>query len=300
MFSTHINSLFLGKMRGMGHNKIVILVTAGLLLLSGIFFYTVHKNSEEYQLGVSSEIVVEQTWKLPEELREVSGIAFLAPNSIACVQDEKGIIFIYDLKSSAIVKQIKFAGSGDFEGLAINGRTAYVQTAEGKIFRINDFQGEATVDIFETQFSSKNDIESLFFDPAENRLLLMPKDRGLKGETKGIYSIDVNTMKMKREPLFKLTFEEKMFDDLKGKEKNRSYYPAEIARDPKTGNYLVLEAKKPHLLIVNAKGTPEELHRLDPNVFPQPEGLTFDDSGNLYISNEGNPGTIHRVSIKRN
>ena len=35
--------------------------------------------------------------KLPVKLKEISGITFLSKNKIACVQDEKGTIFIYDI-----------------------------------------------------------------------------------------------------------------------------------------------------------------------------------------------------------
>lgn len=283
----------------MGHNKTVILVTTGLLLLAGIFFYTIFKDAEIYRSGVSQDIMVEQSWELPKELREISGMAFLEPHRIAAVQDEQGVIYIYDLESSSIVKEIEFAGAGDYEGIALNGTTAYVLKADGTIFRIANFMGEAITEIFETSFTSKNDIESLFFDPKENELLLMPKGEGLETNNyKGIYVIDVNSMNMNKDPLLSMTFEEEIFDDLKGENKNRSFYPSEISRHPDTGNILILEGEKPHLLMLDANGVPETLHRLDPNIFPQPEGLAFDPSGNLYISSEGNPGTIHRVTIK--
>ncbi len=283
----------------MGHNKVVTLVTTGLLLLSGIFFYTIHEDAEEYRAGVSEDVVVEQTWELPDALKEVSGIAFMAPHRIACVQDEKGIIFIYNLQSSSFEKEIEFAGSGDYEGISLNGSTAYVVASNGTIFRIKDFMNEAVIETFETSFTADNNIESLFFDSKENRLLLMPKDESLGSqESKGIYGVNVNTMELSNIPLLKFTFEEDIFKDLKEDNPDRSFYPSEIIRDPNTGNFIILEAEKPHLLMLDTNGKPEILHRLDPNLFPQPEGLTFDDAGNLYISNEGNPATIHRVKIK--
>ncbi|WP_169578115.1 SdiA-regulated domain-containing protein [Salinimicrobium xinjiangense] len=283
----------------MGHNKVVILVTTGLLLLSGIFFYTIHEDAVEYRAGVSEDVIVEQTWELPDALKEVSGIAFLAPNKIACIQDEKGTIFIYDLESSSIEKEIEFAGSGDYEGIALDGSTAYVLAANGEIFRIQDFINEPVTEAFRTSFTSENDVESLFFDTDGDRLLLMPKEKGLQStEAKGIYVVDIKAMEMADVPLLELTFKEEMFNDLKEDNPSRSFYPSEIARDPQTGNFIILEAKKPHLLMLDSNGDPHILHRLDPNLFPQPEGLTFDDAGNLYISNEGNPATIHRVKIK--
>lgn len=283
----------------MGHNKVVILVTTGLLLLSGIFFYSIHEDAEEYREDISQDVIVEQTWELPNDLKEVSGIAFLEPHHIACVQDEEGVIFIYDLQSSSIEKEIEFAGSGDYEGITLDGNTAYVLNSDGTIYRIKDFLGEATIESFETAFDSKNDLEGLFFDPKEKQLLLAPKVRGLESKDhNGIYALDINSMTLNKEPILTMTFKEKIFDDLDGNDRSRSFYPSEVIRHPKTGKFLILEANKPHLLILNRDGDAEALHRLDPNIFPQPEGLTFDAQGNLYISSEGSPGTIHRVTIK--
>lgn len=284
----------------MGHNKIVILVTTGLLLLSGVFFYTIHEDVQDYRAGVSPDVSVQQTWNLPEELKEISGIAFLEPGQMACVQDEKGVIFIYDLETSSVTKKIEFAGKGDYEGITLNGNTAYVLKSDGTIFKVTDLMGEAVTETFKTSFGTENDMESLFFDPEENKLLIMPKEEDLNNKNfKRIYKLDPHTLQMEEQPYVKVNLKEEIFRELRKNDKNRSFYPSDIIRHPGTGKIFILEAKKPHLLILDQKGQPEILHRLDPNLFPQPEGLAFDNSGNLYISNEGNPGSIHLVTLKK-
>ena len=45
-------------------------------------------------------------WELPPELREVSAIALLPDNLMACVQDEEGIIYLYDLNRKAVKEKI--------------------------------------------------------------------------------------------------------------------------------------------------------------------------------------------------
>ena len=55
------------------------------------------------------------------------------------------------------------------------------------------------------------------------------------------------------------------------------------------------------LVIADPKGKVEEVFKLDPVMFNQPEGLTFAPNGDLYISNEGGEGiaTILKFNYKK-
>src|SRR5687767_4661118 len=77
----------------------------------------------------SDDVIIKQKWDLPEELKEVSGIAYMGKDRFACVQDELGTIFIFNSASGTIEKKIQFAGAGDYEGVSVNGDMAYVVTA---------------------------------------------------------------------------------------------------------------------------------------------------------------------------
>ena len=282
----------------MGHKKMVLLITAGLLLFATAFFYTFKGEAERYRSGISSAVKVEQTWKLPSLLKEVSGIAFLEPNKIACVQDERGSIFIYDLKTSKLEQEIKFAGKGDYEGIAVNGDVAYVLESNGTIFRVRNFLTNAKTEEFETFLTSGNDTEGLFYDSSRQRLLIAVKSRDPHSEDhKGIYALKLPSMKVEKTPVYNLTFEEEIFNEIRKEDRGDTFFPSEVAIDPASGEILVLEAREPRLLILDPDGKPKTLHRLSRKLFPQPEGLTFDSSGNLYISNEGKPATIHRVTL---
>lgn len=297
LFSCHLNSLHLREMRRMGHNKTVILVTGGLLLFAAVFFYTLRGEAEKYRSKISSAVKVEKTWKLPALLKEVSGIAFLPPNKIACVQDERGSIFIYNLETSKIEKEVKFAGKGDFEGITIYNNVAYALQSNGMIYRITDFLKSPKIDKFETAFTSKNDMEGIFYDKSLSRLLLAAKAEGLKEGEKSIYAISLPSMQVETTPAYTLTFEEEIFEDIRKENREDSFFPSDVGVHPSTGDIYILEAREPKLLILEKSGVPKALHLLSRQLFPQPEGITFDDSGNLYISNEGNPATIHLVKI---
>ena len=80
----------------------------------------------------------------------------------------------------------------------------------------------------------------------------------------------------------------------------KTFRPSEVAVHPKTGEYYILEGKDPKLVILDADGAIKTVHKLDKDTFAQPEGITFDPDGTLYISNESgdNEATILQVSFK--
>lgn len=298
-FSCRGNSLFLRKMNDVSHRKILIFITGGLLLIALVFVYTFKGEAKKYRSGISQSVEIEKTWHLPRILREVSGIAFLEPDKIIAVQDERGSIFIYNLETSTLEKEIEFAGRGDYEGITLHENIAYVLESNGTLYEIRDFLTDAKTQKIETFLSSENDAEGLFYEKAKRRLLIAVKHRDpVSKDQKGIYEVQLPSLQMNRNPVVALKFEEEVFDEIRKDDLEDTFFPSEIAIDPTSGEILILEAREPRLLVLDPAGVPKALHRLNRKYFPQPEGLTFDAAGKLYISNEGKPATIHRVNLK--
>src|ERR1700754_307094 len=53
-------------------------------------------------------ISVIKTWEMPEKLTEISGMAWVDKDRVAAIEDNDGIIFIYNLKDEKIETKIKF------------------------------------------------------------------------------------------------------------------------------------------------------------------------------------------------
>lgn len=283
----------------MGTNKIAIGISAGLLLLV-FLIYSVTDSGTTPQITGSSAVSIEDTWELPGELAEISGMAFLGDEQIVGVQDEKGILYIYNLNSRELEKKIPFGPDGDYEGVALNGETAYVLRADGTIFVVEDFLAEAVVSEIQTRLTEEEDCEGLCFDTKNNRLLIAIKgDDPKEEEAKTIFALDPEAPDSGVTPAFKVDFKDAVFKDIDEDEIQDYFKPSEINVHPETGDIYLLEGQDGKLLILDPKGSPRELFLLDEKDFPQAEGLTFDTKGNVYISNEGSPATIHRISLKK-
>src|SRR4030042_4300973 len=77
---------------------------------------------------------------LPDVLHEISGLSNIDATSVACIQDEKGIVFIYDIVKKEIKNQFNFSIDGDYEGIARVDKTLYILRSDGALFEISDHE----------------------------------------------------------------------------------------------------------------------------------------------------------------
>ncbi|TYB76129.1 hypothetical protein ES677_10135 [Bizionia gelidisalsuginis] len=263
---------------------------------------TVKTNKLTKNSKPKKDYVVNTTWNLPKALKEVSGIAWLSPATFACIQDEDGSIYVYDITSKSIIKRIDFAGPGDYEGIAIVNKDAYIMRSDGILFEVTDFQSQdKKVTTFSTGFSIKHNMETLTYNNNTNRLITAPKDEGLKDKNfKSLYEIDLETKIRGVQPFLKIDMNAEAFNTFRKKKAEKTFNPSDAAIHPETKDIYILEGKHPKLVIFTPEGDIKKVIRLNKDEFPQPEGITFSEDGLLYISNEAHkgPATLLEVTIK--
>jgi len=256
---------------------------------------------------------------LPDTLHEVSGITALDATTLACVQDENGIVFFYDVLRGELTHRLTFGGDGDYEGIARAGKDLYVLRSDGVLFEILDFaSGKQHVTEIPTGIPSENN-EGLCFDQSNHRLLIACKEKAGKGpefkNKRAIYGFDLRRKTLSAEPVFNFDLQaiKQAAPDhhifLPGKKKKSGdgtepvlkFKASAICLHPLTGKlYLISDAD--HLLFVfDMKGGLDEMALLDPAVFNKAEGLTFFPGGDMLISNEGQEKkpTLFRFGYKK-
>lgn len=289
----------------MNENRIAFYIIFGVLAFVGILWYAFENPALNPRLDEETYVIIRK-WDMPNELKEISGISWIAEDKIACEQDEDGIIYIYNLSSELIEKKINFGKAGDYEAIATIDSTAYVMRSDGRLYEINnylspDFQSKE----YKVPFSGKNNVESLTADKAHNRLLMTVKNKDPHSDIyKGIYAFDLDSKETKELPILKIPLHDPIFKNKDADDDGDQYseiYPSDIAINPINGDIYVLEGKNPQLLIMDSLGKPIKLHKLHTSSFIQPEGITFAPDGTLYISNESGkkePGNILEVELK--
>lgn len=247
----------------------------------------------------------DSTFLLPNILFEISGLSFNANNELGCVQDEKGSIFMYNLKENKIDKQITFGNDDDYEGIEFVDNDVYILSSNGKITWIKNVNtAQATTSTFDFPFDTDVDMEGLGYDLKTKNLLVACKasnnendnDKkliyGFNLETKTYYDfplaiISKNSLLsfIKQQGLNELIFD--ISDDI-------PFNPSAITVD-NNGYWYCLASKGKLLIVLNEEKNIVYVVKIEEYLLPKPEGIAFDKENNLYISSEGKDNMQGRI-----
>ncbi len=139
-----------------------------------------------------------------------------------------------------------------------------------------------------------------------------PEKKSGNKKKRFIYGFDLISKKLINEPVLifdldeieRFALENKIKVPMKDKKKGGKKEPdikfrmSAIEIHPITGRLFVLSSIDKLLFVFNMKGEIEYMERLKPDLFNQPEGITFMKNGDLYISNEGKKKSPTLVRFK--
>ncbi|MCK4345875.1 MAG: hypothetical protein KAX05_11375 [Bacteroidales bacterium] len=257
---------------------------------------------------------------LPDFLQEISGMSYYDKDKIACIQDEKAIIYILTLEKKKITSKYYFGKGGDYEGIAIAGKTAFALKNCGEIYEIENFnKKDRKVKKYKTPLSLKNDTEGLCFDPGTNSLLIVckgsqsiEKENAFEGH-RSIYSFDLEEKKLNKKPHYLIDlkkidnykdyslftkFSIKIAKKLRLIENEIIFQPSGIAIHPIHDEIYIISNIGKLLIVLDRSGKVLDVKDLDSKLFIQPEGICFSPGGDLFISNEGQGGKGYILRFK--
>ena len=120
-------------------------------------------------------------WRLPAQLREISGLAVSPDGRLFAHDDEHAVIYELDVAHGSVIKSFNVGESvetGDFEGLAITpAGDFWLVTSKGRLLRFREGADRSRVEFeaFDTGLDDICEIEGLAFLAAEESLILACK-----------------------------------------------------------------------------------------------------------------------------
>jgi uncharacterized protein YjiK len=228
-----------------------------------------------------------RAFKLDIGLREVSGLAPAGPNSVFAHSDEFAIVHEIDVDTGAIMRSFAFGKptiSGDFEGISRVKDEIWLVTSDGKLLEgeIKKHGKRTRFNMFDTGVGKYCEIEGLAAADGPDAFYLLCK-KLLKDNAQNLRIYEWSLSQRFAEP--KLVVDVPLAS-LAPAGAAANFHPADLVRDPKSGNFWILNASG-SLLEITGAGNFVRFIALDPALHPQAEGLSFLPNGDIAIADEG-------------
>lgn len=266
----------------------------------------------------------DQVMEMPAELEEISGITFSADfKELVAIQDEDGILYFINPRTGIVDRKLPFWDKGDYEDLVFTAPDRlWVVKSTSTIYEIIGWEnaGELQVIKHKSHLCKDNNVEGLGYDPRSNSLLMACKGDVIKGgdekNSRAICRFQLDRKEVHQEPVALVDLQavrawlkankskeeidehfEKLFDEDRDE---MHFAPSGIAIHPLTGHWYLTSSRGNYLLVMDERGTILFMEKMPPAIHPQPEGITFDREGNLFIANEAKKkkrGNILRFDV---
>jgi uncharacterized protein YjiK len=246
-----------------------------------------HNSPQDYALNEPQRV------ELGKALNEISGIAFSAEDSsLLAVSDSKEKIYQIDL----IKKKLKdyteklVSSSSDLEDIVKADTSLFLLKSKGILVEVSQkTKDTASIKTYDLGLSGSNDFESFYYDPTAGGLVLLCKTCAREKGTgvRTAFRFDLRTRTFDSSSFFTISREQ-----VKSLMKNddAKFEPSAAAIHPLNKRLYILSSAGHLLVITNTRGQVMEAYDLDPDLFPQAEGIAFAPNGDMYITNEGKFG----------
>ncbi|MFL5786969.1 MAG: SdiA-regulated domain-containing protein [Flavisolibacter sp.] len=267
-------------------NLRAIFLVCAVTLLAGC-------NQQNYSSPEGYDLSKPQLMQLGKVLNEISGITYNTENNtLLAVSDSKEKVFEINIERRKLKDFTeRVVGSrSDLEDIVKVDSGIFLLSSHGILYQIPSLKHVDTAQSKSFSFSAdiKNDFESIYYDVSINGLVILCKTCASSKEgTHPAYRFDLSKKKFDSTALY--TIDDKDVQ-AKLKDNGAKFLPSAAAIHPITKKLFILASAGNLLVIADRQGQPLEAYHLNPNNFPQAEGIAFAPNGDMYISNEGKYG----------
>jgi uncharacterized protein YjiK len=230
-------------------------------------------------------------WRLPDRLREISGLALTADGRLFAHDDERAVLYEVDVNGGRVRRSFAVGDPvehGDFEDLAITPEGDFwLATSRGKLLRFREGAEGAHVPFerFDSGVSNICEMEGVAYLASAHSLILACKDNQARDmrHTLALYAWPIAG---NAPATLWRTIPESAVTRAAGV---REFHPSSVTFDGATGRLLLLSARDGAFAELSPDGELIAARRLG-GEHRQAEGMIIAPDASLIISDEANGG----------
>jgi uncharacterized protein YjiK len=242
---------------------------------------------------------------LPDELTEISGLAFTPDGRLLAHGDEQATVYQIDLASGRPVKRFNIGGPGgpllgDFEDIQVVGDRIFLVTSKGEIVEAREGKDGETMPALRRgrELGGACEVEGMAWDEASKSLLLLCKHASGKRWKGQVVILAVSPETGEFEPEPRLVIPEAALRRVTGA---RSFAGSAVTRQPLSRTYLMVAGPQRLYAEIDSTGKVLGGGKLSTRRHRQPEGIAIAPDLTLLISDEaaGRTATITGYAYRR-
>lgn len=233
-------------------------------------------------------------WRLPDALKEISGLALTADGRLLTHGDQRGKVFEVDYRRGVVVKEFTLgspAVRGDFESITMVHDSVMLFTSRGVLYHFPEGANGAVVPytMRDTGLGDFCEFEGMAYDSLSHALLLACKKVYVKPlkDSVVIFRLALEPGKNgKAQPPTRLTIP---LTKVIGSNTWDQFEPSDITINPLNGDYVLIASLQKALLEITPTGTVVFSRPLPPG-HDQAEGVAITTDHILIVSDEAKGG----------
>ena len=245
-----------------------------------------------------------QTTLLGNVLNEISGIYYYnaKDSTLLGVVDSKQKVFMLNLRTSKLIDHTVdvVPEKSDLEDIVQVDTSLFLLMSKGIIKEVPDgAKDTSNIKTYNLGLAGTNDFETMYYDSSLKSLVIMCKEcKQEKGEgIRTAFRFQLSSRTFDTTAFYTINKEEvrQLVNDA-----NAKFDPSAAAIHPINKRLYILSSAGNLLVIADTRGQVLESYNLNPDVFPQSEGIAFAPNGDMFITNEKKHGepTLLRFSYK--
>jgi uncharacterized protein YjiK len=240
--------------------------------------------------AVTKDVHERRQWRLPDRLREISGLALTDDERLFGITDEEAIVYELDYTDGRLVKAFALGDPllvGDFEGLAYMRQRFWLMTSRGDLYAAREGRdGERVAyEKFETGLEDECEFEGLAEVESRNSLALLCKNARNKDGLR-VFEWSVDEHRLVNNRGFRLPKK-----DIEDAIDRKSVNPSGLVMHPQSDTWWIIAARQFAIFELDADGKlMGVIMMLDEQRHRQAEGIEVTSDGRLLIADEGQNG----------